>query len=131
MSEMVVSQSVEPVSEGVGASSPAGLEPVTPVEFTPAAEEFSYRPVPIAAPVSLFLGFCSFLGLYAIVGLGIGVFGMLLGGICYYRIRKSGGELGGKWIAASGALLSLAFLATGSGLLAYNVSTEVLRGSSD
>ena len=131
MSNVALSQTVE--SAGVGAN-PAGIE-IRPVDVDlpgvggeAVPSEFDYRPVPIAAPVSLFLGFCSSLGLFTIVGLGLGLFGTLLGAICLLRIRQSKGELGGTWIAAAGCVMSLAFLISGTTLHAYTFATEVPEG---
>jgi hypothetical protein len=126
MSETLVSKSPEPVQ----AHSLNELPPVAAgnADLTPAGATFDYRPVPIAAPVALFLGFCSFLGFFTIVGLGLGAFGTLLGAVCFFRIWQSRGALSGKWIAATGCLLSRVFIAGGIGWHSYNFATVVPPG---
>jgi hypothetical protein len=97
-------------------------------QFDSAANTFDYRPVPVAAPVTLFLAFCSFLGFFTIVGLGLGAFGTLLGAICLFRIWQSHGALGGKWIAGTGCLLSFVILVGGIGWPWSKFATEVPPG---
>lgn len=91
-------------------------------------KEFNYRPVPVLAPVSLFLGICSFLSVLTLLGVGIAMFGTVLGAVCLWRIRQSAGELSGKSLALIGFLLSLLFLVSGSSLHAYTIATEVPEG---
>jgi hypothetical protein len=126
MSETLVSQSPEPAQVALS-NDALPREPYEATELG-TTNTFDYRPVPVAAPVALFLGFCSFLGFFTIVGLGIALFGTLLGAICFYRIRQSKGELGGAWIAATGCLFSLVFLAGGVAWHSFNFATEVPEG---
>jgi len=90
--------------------------------------EFSYRPVPAAAPVTVFLGLAALLGFITYVGLGIGLFGTILGAVCVYRIQKAGGELGGKKLAIVGFGLSLTLFVSGTAWHIFNYVTEVPEG---
>lgn len=90
--------------------------------------EFDYRPIPILAPVSMFFGVCSltaFLGIYGII---LGFFGIIFGTVSLMIIRRGNGELGGKWIAQIGFLLSASMFITGIALQSYHYSTELPPG---
>ncbi|MCC7420024.1 MAG: DUF4190 domain-containing protein [Planctomycetaceae bacterium] len=101
---------------------------LSPVDRDEPVGEFSYRPVPVIAPVSVFLGLCGIIGLFNMVGLGIGLAGLVLGTMATLRIRGSNGEYSGQWLAMTGAVVSLVFLASGSALHAYTIATEVPDG---
>ncbi len=90
--------------------------------------EFSYKPVPPLAPVTLCLGICSATALLSLAGLAIGAVGILLGLVCLLRIRKANGEMGGRLLTWIGVVLSVLFLASGSSLHAYYFATEVPEG---
>lgn len=101
---------------------------LSPVHRDEPLDEFSYRPVPVIAPVSMFLGLCGIIGLFNMAGLGIGLAGLILGVMATLRIRGSNGEYSGQWLAVTGAVVSLVFLASGSALHAYTIATEVPEG---
>ena len=90
--------------------------------------EFNYRPVPVLAPVSLFLGVCAILSLFSLLGVAIGLLGSILGALCLRQIRRAEGGLSGKPLALIGFLLSLGFFVSGSTLHAYTIATEVPEG---
>ena len=90
--------------------------------------KFNYRPIPILAPVTLFLGLFSFLGLLSIIGLGVGLFGTIFGVACLVQIHRSKNELGGKIMTRIGFALSLVFLISGSSRHAYIIAVEVPEG---
>jgi hypothetical protein len=89
---------------------------------------FQYRPVPVTAPVSLCLGICSFLALVGPFGIGISLLGVAIAWRCLSQIRRSDGELGGKWLATLGLWTSAAFLVGGSSLQAYQYQMELPAG---
>jgi hypothetical protein len=101
---------------------------LSPVHRDEPLDEFSYRPVPVIAPISLFLGLSGIIGLFNMVGLGIGLAGLVLGIMATLRIRGSNGEYSGQWLAMTGAVVSLVFLASGGVLHAYTIATEVPEG---
>jgi len=90
--------------------------------------EFAYKPVPPLAPASLALGICSFLGLFFLLGLGLGLVGSVLGIYALVKIQKSKGELGGIIIAGLGTGLSILFFASGLSFYSYTYATEVPEG---
>lgn len=90
--------------------------------------EFSYRPVPLLAPISVFFGLCSIVALATMFALGIPLLGMLLGAIAVWQIRRGAGELGGKWVAATGLGLSSLFFFSGVAFHSYTLATEVPDG---
>lgn len=92
------------------------------------SSSFHYRPVPVAAPVSLCLGICSALALLGPFGVGVSLMGVAVGWQTLRRIRRAEGELGGRTLARAGFSASLAFLMVGSSLQAYHYRTEVPEG---
>lgn len=98
------------------------------VNHQSSAGEFSYRPVPVMAPATLVLGILSVIALAALAGLGVCVFGMVLGFVCLRKIRRSRGELGGRLLATMGFWLSVVFLVWGSVLHAHTYRTELPEG---
>ena len=96
---------VEPLSEPVAAS--RTVVAMSRTDRDEPFNEFDYRPVPVAAPIALFLGLSSVIGVFSMVGLVVGVAGLLLGLRAALRIRRSEGEYSGQWVAVTGAVLSL------------------------
>jgi len=97
--------------------------------FDPAVNtEFNYRPVPVLAPVSFFLGLLSALGFLGILVVPIGLVGVVVSLVCILRLRKFQGEYGGMWLAVSGLLMSFVCFTTSAGLWAYGYRTEVPEG---
>ena len=91
-------------------------------------EEFDYRPVPVLAPVSLVLGLCSAIALFAAFGVIIAFIGAVLGGICLLKIRRANGTLGGGLLSMSGLVLSSIFFVSGIGVHSYSYATELPEG---
>lgn len=94
----------------------------------PVGEEFGYKPVPVLAPVGLFLGLFSIVGLVTPVALAVSVLGAVLAGTGLWQIIRARGEMGGRILALTGLVLSVGFLFSGSALHAYNYLTEVPEG---
>ncbi|MCA9115800.1 MAG: hypothetical protein KDA79_12010 [Planctomycetaceae bacterium] len=93
-----------------------------------AFEEFNYRPVPIMAPVTLFLGVSSSIALFGLTGIFVALAGCVCGVICLRQIQKAKGDLGGWWLGVTGLTLSAILLLGGSTLQAYSYATEVPEG---
>ena len=94
----------------------------------PLGEEFGYKPVPVLAPVGLFLGLFSIMGLVTPAALAISVLGSILAGAGLTQIIRARGEMGGRMLALTGLVLSVGFLFSGTALHAYNYATEVPEG---
>lgn len=90
--------------------------------------EFGYRPIPILAPITLAIGFCSIVGFVWPECLAVPLAGIVLGVMTWSKIKRSAGEYGGLWIAATGLVLSIVMFASATGLHAYTYATEVPEG---
>ena len=90
--------------------------------------EFAYKPVPAIAAVTVASGVLSAISLLTVLGLGVGLFGLILGIVCLRKIGKSQGELGGRGLTRFGVALSLSFLIGGSAYHSYAYATEVPDG---
>jgi len=90
--------------------------------------EFSYRPIPILAPVTFVIGVLSIVGVGSIPGLVVPIAGVILGLIARSRIKSSNGEYGGTKLTLAGLVLSALFLVTGASVHAYTYATEVPEG---
>jgi hypothetical protein len=90
--------------------------------------QFEYRPVPVHAVVAVTLGVLSATSLLSITGVGVAFLGFLISGFSLWRIRASGGVLGGTTVAACGLALSVLFLAGGAAYQSYMYKTEVPDG---
>jgi len=90
--------------------------------------EFSYRSVPVLAPVTLLTGFLSLAGLITEFALPIALAGCVTGVMAVRQIKRSPDEFTGGLIAKAGLLLSLLCLLSGSALHAYAYATEVPEG---
>ena len=114
-------------------TTPDAPEPESAPTFASSNEysssEFSYRPVPVLAPVTLFLGVCSLIAFLAnVVGAIIGLFGIVSGTVCLLVIRRARGELGGITINKIGLGLSVLCFFAGVALNWHNYATEVPEG---
>jgi hypothetical protein len=107
--------------------SPA-MESPQPLEYNRTVNEFSYKPVPVLAPLSFCLGFLSALGFIGLLAVPIGFFGIIASVVCILKLRKARGEYGGMWLAVAGLVMSLVFFTTTGGLWAYGYRTEVPDG---
>jgi hypothetical protein len=94
----------------------------------PARAEFGYRPVPVLAPVALFLGVTSVVSLFTIFAIPIALVGTLVGTVAFWQIKRANGDLGGRLIAILGLAASALFLISSSALHAYSAATEVPEG---
>ncbi|MDB5337342.1 MAG: hypothetical protein JWN70_2961 [Planctomycetaceae bacterium] len=90
--------------------------------------EFSYRPIPVLAPVSLVIGLCSIIGLASVAGLSVPLAGVILGILGLRQISRAHGEYGGFKLTVSGLVLSSICLMAGTSLHAYTYATEVPDG---
>lgn len=105
------------------------LEISGPDDLTqPPRADFGYRPVPILAPVALFLGVCSVVSLFSIFAIPIAVVGTMVGTVAFWQVSRSNGALGGRVIAGLGLVASALFLVSSSALHAYAAATEVPEG---
>jgi hypothetical protein len=91
-------------------------------------DEFSYRPIPILAPITLVIGLCSFIGLAWAECLAVPLVGMILGVMTFTKIRRSSGEYGGLKLTIAGLFLSTVLFVAGTSLHAYTYATEVPEG---
>jgi hypothetical protein len=101
---------------------------LSPPRAAASTNEFGYRPVPILAPVSFFLGLLSAAGFLGLLVIPIGLIGFVVSGICILRLRKFRGEYGGMWLAVSGFVMSLVFFSASAAIWAYGYRTEVPEG---
>ncbi len=90
--------------------------------------EFSYRPIPVLAPVSLIIGLCSIVGLASVAGMSVPLSGVILGVLGWRQIARAHGEYGGFKLTMSGLVLSSVCLLAGTSLHAYTYATEVPEG---
>ena len=91
-----------------------------------AAETFSYRPVPISAPVSLVLGVIGLSGFLAWQCLFLAAAGVVVGLIAWLTTRSE--AYAGRWLAVGGLCLTLAALVGGTVAHVVAYQTEVPEG---
>lgn len=103
-------------------------QPRRPVDDLPAGDEFDYKPIPMLAPVTLFLGVSSLLVLVSEFGLIIAAVGMILGTICMVTVAKNRGEIGGYKMTVVGLAASVVCLFSGSAKLYHDYTHEVPEG---
>jgi hypothetical protein len=113
------------MSQSIVSQPAADLQPL-PVKAP--TNEFGYRPVPLLAPLSFFLGLLSALGFLGLLVMPIGFVGIVVAGVCILRLRRFRGEYGGMWLAVSGFVMSLVFFTSSAGIWAYGYRTEVPEG---
>lgn len=90
--------------------------------------DFSYRPVPVLAPVTLLIGFLSLAGLVTEFALPIALLGCVLGVMAVRQISKNKNEFSGGLIARIGLVLCALCLVSGSAIHAHAYATEVPEG---
>lgn len=90
--------------------------------------QFEYRPVPVHAVVAITLGILGATSLLSLTGCALALFGVLVSGFSIWRIRASGGALGGLTVAIGGLVLSVLFLVGGVIWQTYLYKTEVPEG---
>ena len=76
--------------------------------------QFDYRPMPVLAPVSLFVGLASFIALMGMAGLLLALVGMVIGAAAVWTIRRSRGQYSGTVLASIGLALSSVFFFSGA-----------------
>lgn len=108
------------ISDDPGASSAAAQ--------TGQSQEFSYKPVPVIAPVAAFFGFASLFALVSEFAVLITLIGIVVGATAVWTIRRSHGELGGRMWAYIGLFGSLILFVTGLTKHVYAYATEVPDG---
>src|SRR5688500_4201884 len=67
--------------------------------------ELDYQPMPLTAPVALFLGISAFMGLMGLFGLVLAAIGVLVSIGSYVQIKASKGQLSGSRMALIGGAL--------------------------
>lgn len=112
-------------SAGSATGSAAAVRPLAARE---PFEEFDYRPVPVMAPVTLFLGISSVIALFGLLGTCLALAGCICGVVCLRQISRARGDLGGWWLGVAGLTLSVVFFASGTTIQAYTYATEVPEG---
>jgi hypothetical protein len=90
--------------------------------------ELDYQPMPLSAPVALFLGIAAFSGLMGLFGLALAAVGILVSIGSYLQIRASQGRLSGTKMAVGGGVLSILFLGAGSYLMISDYKNELPPG---
>lgn len=93
-----------------------------------AENEFSYRPIPILAPVTLVVGLLSVIGFSSVAGLLVPLAGVILGILGWNQISGARGEYGGLKLTLVGLFLSSVMLVASSSLHGYTYATEVPEG---
>lgn len=102
--------------------------PVGASTAAPATNTFDYQPVPIMAPVSLFLGITSLFAFITVGGLPIALIGLAVSAWFLLKIIRSKGEIGGRSLALGGLGLSALSLVCGTVLQSVAYATEVPEG---
>ena len=95
---------------------------------SPATNTFDYHPVPILAPVSLFLGITSLFAFITIGGLPIALIGLAVSAWCLLRILRSDGVMGGRMFATAGLILSAVSFVGGAVTQSVLYANEVPEG---
>lgn len=109
--------------------SPADTQP------TPATNTFDYHPIPVSAPVALFLGVTSLFSFLTVGGFSIALMGLIFATVglviaswCLLKIIRSDGAMGGRTLAWSGLVLSACSLVGGPATHWYLYVNEVPKG---
>jgi uncharacterized membrane protein len=90
--------------------------------------EFSYKPVPPLAPVSLVIGLISFAALVTELILPLTIIGIVIGLITLRQIRGASDVYSGGWIARAGLALCVGCLFSGVAVHTYAYTHEVPDG---
>ena len=94
----------------------------------PSAYELDYQPMPVMAPVALFLGIFSFSALMGLFGLVLAAVGILVGLGSFLQIRSSKGYYSGTKFAVIGGALSASFLTLGTLMMISDYHAELPPG---
>jgi hypothetical protein len=110
----------------------AAVDVVVPAESRPfeaaVSGEFDYKPVPVMAPLSLFLAVCAAASLLSPYAIAIGVAAIVTSVCCLLQIRRSGGDLGGRRLTLTAFALAVLFSISGATWHGYVYATEVPEG---
>ena len=120
-----MSQSTLP--EQVPTASPAKLDDRDSLPVS-ADYELDYQPMPLTAPVALFLGISAFSALMGLFGMGLAIVGILVSLGSYVQIRAAAGRLSGTKMALAGGGLSAVFLTVGVFLMISDYKSELPPG---
>lgn len=90
--------------------------------------ELDYHPMPLTAPVALFLGISAFTGLMGLFGLALAAIGILVSIGSILQIRAAKGQLSGTKLAIIGGVLSVVFLTLGTSMLIADYKAELPEG---
>jgi len=90
--------------------------------------EFDYRPVPVLACVTCFLGILSSIALFLDVGVVIAFAGGLLSIFAFRQQKKGVGVVGGKGLVWVGCLASLVFFCVGLTIHVHAFRSELPEG---
>lgn len=126
MSQSTVPEQL-PSSPSENDGSPSESPPVL-VSQDQDAYELDYQPVPVMAPVALFLGIAAFTALMGLFGLVLAFVGILVSLGSYFQIRASKGHLSGSGMAILGGVLSTLFLGVGSFMMVSDYRAELPPG---
>lgn len=100
-------------------------------EFTPVPsyeEEYGYKPIPVMAPVALFLGVSSLIVFVTYFGIIIAAIGVILGTIAMIGVAKNRDSVGGFKMTVAGLASSLICVVAGAAILAHDYQMEVPEG---
>ena len=89
---------------------------------------FDYRPVPALVPVAAFFAFTGLIGFLTVVGVPVALIGLFLAAVALLKIVRSGGEYGGRNLAAGALVLSAIGFFGGTATQAVAYATEVPEG---
>lgn len=90
--------------------------------------EFSYRPICPSAVISMVLAVLGLVAFLTILGLVLPFLGLILGVVALLQVRGAKGEMGGRFLATSGLVLSCLVLTGGTAYHSYVFATEVPEG---
>ena len=91
-------------------------------------EEFSYRPMPVLAPIAGVLGIGSLIAYLGLFGIVSALLGIPISLVAVLVILRSRGALSGMWLALAGLLLCTANTTGGIALQVYHYNHEVPDG---
>lgn len=90
--------------------------------------EFDYKPVPVLAPLSLFLAVCAAAALLSPYAISIGVAAAITSVCCLLQIRRAEGAVGGRKLTLLAFVLAVVFSIGGAAKHSYVYATEVPEG---
>lgn len=93
-----------------------------------AAYELDYQPMPVMAPVALFLGIAAFSALMGLFGLVLAAVGILVSLGSFLQIKASKGYYSGTKLSVIGGVLSASFLTLGVWMMISDYHAELPPG---